>query len=189
MKVPRDEESRRQFFMQMTPDTGSYPSDEIISAAMVEVFEKAGDGILITHSAGGGPGWTTAIKSDKVKAIIALEPGTFPFHENELPAVGQKVSMQEFLKLTKIPVVVYFGDNISTGDKPLENWSLDNCRTRLNLALKWQAVMKKYGGECEIIYLPDIGIFGNTHFLMADLNNKEVANSMENWLKSKNLTK
>ncbi len=199
VKVPRDTESVRQFFMQMTPDTGAYPSDEIISDAMVEVFEKAGEGILITHSAGGGPGWTTAIKSDKVKAVIALEPGTFPFPENELPeveettspfpAVGQKVSMENFLKLTKIPVVVYFGDNISTGDKPLENWGLDNWRTRLNLALKWQAVIKKYGGDCEIIYLPDIGINGNTHFLMADLNNKEVADAMENWLKSKNLTK
>lgn len=147
MKVPRDKESQRNFFMQMTPDTGAYPSDEIISNAMVAVFEKSGDGILATHSAGGGPGWTTAIKSEKVKAVIALEPGTFSFPENELPAVevttspfpaaGQKVSMEDFMKLTKIPIVVYFGDNISTGDKPLENWGLDNWRTRLNLALKW----------------------------------------------------
>ena len=59
----------------------------------------------------------------------------------------------------------------------------------LNLALKWQAVMKKYGGDWEIIHLPDIEIKVNTHFLMADLNNKEVADAMENWLKSKNLTK
>lgn len=199
VKVPRDEESMRQFFMQMTPDTGSYPSDEIISDSMVEVLKKSGEGILITHSAGGGPGWTTAIKSDKVKAVIALEPGSFPFPENELPevektsspfpAVGQKVSMEDFLKLTKIPVVVYFGDNISSGEKILENWGFDNWRTRLNLALKWQKVIKKYGGDCEIIYLPDIGIEGNTHFLMADLNNLEVANVMENWLKSKNLAK
>lgn len=199
VKVPRDKESQRQFFMQMTPDTGAYPSDEIISNAMVAVFEKSGDGILVTHSAGGGPGWTTAIKSEKVKAVIALEPGTFPFPENELPAVevttspfpaaGQKVSMEDFMKLTKIPIVVYFGDNISTGDKPLENWGLDNWRTRLNLALKWQAVMKKYGGDAEIICLPDIGITGNTHFLMADLNNIEVANVIEKWIESKGLAK
>lgn len=71
VKFPRDKESQRQFFMQMTPDTGTYPFDEIISNAMVAVFEKSGEGILVTHSAGGGPGWTTAIKSDKVKAAIS----------------------------------------------------------------------------------------------------------------------
>ena len=97
--------------------------------------------------------------------------------------------MADFRKLTKIPIVIYFGDNIPTSDKPVENWGLDNWRTRLNLAKNWAQVMKKYGGDVEIVYLPDIGIFGNTHFLMADLNNLEVANAIENWLKSKNLAK
>ncbi len=199
VSFPRGEEAQKQFFMQMTPDTAAYPSNEIITAAMVAVMEKAGDGILMTHSAGGGPGWSTAIQSDKVKAVIALEPGTFPFPENELPAVekttspfpaaGTPVSMADFMKLTKIPIVVYFGDNIPTGDTPVENWGFDNWRTRLNLAKNWAQVMKKYGGDVEIVYLPDIGVFGNTHFLMADLNNLEVANAIENWLKSKNLAK
>lgn len=107
--------------------------------------------------------------------LPAVEETTSPF-----PAAGTPVSMADFLKLTKIPIVVYFGDNISTSDTPLENWGLDNWRTRLNLALKWREVMKKYGGNAEIVYLPDVGIFGNTHFLMADLNNLEVANAMEN---------
>ena len=53
VKVPRDKESRQQFFHQMTP---SFPTDQkIIVDAMVAVFEKSGEGILITHSAGGGP--------------------------------------------------------------------------------------------------------------------------------------
>ena len=197
--VPRDKDSQENFFKQMTSDRGAYPSEEIISDAMAAVFEKSGDGIFVTHSAGGGPGWATAIKSDKVKAVIALEPGTFPFPEKDLPAVeettspfpaaGSKVSMADFMKLTRIPIVVYFGDNIPTGDKPVENWGLDNWRTRLNLARKWAKVVNKYGGDCEIEYLPDLGVKGNTHFLMADLNNVEVADVMEKWLKSKGLSK
>lgn len=199
VNFPRDAESMQQFFHQMTPDTGEYPSNEIITDAMVAVMEKSGDGILITHSAGGGPGWNTAIKSEKVKAVIALEPGTFPFPENELPTVeettspfpaaGTPVSMEDFMKLTKIPIVVYFGDNIPTGDKPVANWGFDNWRTRLNLARSWEQVMKKYGGDVDIVYLPDLGVKGNTHFMMSDLNNIEVANVMENWLKSKGLAK
>ena len=48
--------------------------------------------------------------------------------------------------------------------------------------------MKKYGGDVEIVYLSDIGVKGNTHFMMSDLNNVEVAVVIENWIKSKGLT-
>lgn len=197
VQFPRDEKSLQQFFHQMTP---SFPTDQkIISEAMVAVMEKAGEGILITHSAGGGPGWETAIKSDKVKAVIALEPGTFPFPSGEVPEVeettspfpakGQSISREDFMKLTKIPIVVYFGDNIPSDDKMVDNWGFDNWRVRLNLAKKWEKVMKKYGGDVEIVYLPDVGVKGSTHFMMSDLNNIELANVMEKWLQSKGLTK
>ena len=196
-KVPRDEESLSQFFHLMTP---SFPTEQkIIVDAMIAVFEKSDEGILITHLAGGGPGWETAIRSDKVKAIISLEPGAFPFPEGEVPpteettslfpAVGEAVSMVDFMRLTKIPIVVYFGDNIPSGDKPVANWGQDNWRTRLNLARKWAAVVNKYGGDAQIVYLPDVGVTGSTHFMMADLNNVEVADVMERWLKSKGLAR
>lgn len=194
--VPRDKESQDQFFHQMTPDTGRF-DEQVVADAMAAVFEKAGDGVLVTHSAGGGPGWATAMKTDKVLGIIALEPGTFPFPQGEVPeteatsspfpASGKAVPMDEFMKLTKIPIVVYFGDNIPT--EPTENWGEDNWRVRLNLAKKWEAVMKKYGGDVTVVSLPDIGIKGNTHFMMADLNNKQVADAMEKWMKEKGLAK
>ena len=78
VQVPRDEESRAQFFYQITPDTGAFDSS-LVADSMVAVLEKAGDSVLITHSAGGGPGWLAAAHSDNVKGVIALEPGTFPF--------------------------------------------------------------------------------------------------------------
>lgn len=194
--VPRDAESLSQFFHQMTPDTGAIDNN-VVTEAMIEVMEKSGDGILITHSAGGAPGWLTAIKSSKVKAVVSLEPGTFPFPEGKVPKVekttspfpsaGMSVPMADFLKLTTIPIVVYFGDNIPSGDIPVSNWGQDNWRVRLNLALKWQAVMKKYGGDVNVISLPDIGVKGNTHFLMADLNNREVAAVIFGWLHEKKL--
>lgn len=196
--VPRDAESRAQFFYQMTPDTGAFDV-QVVANAMTAVMEKAGPGVLVTHSAGGGPGWLTAAHSDKVKGVIALEPGTFPFPKGEVPEVeattspfpapGMEVSDEEFRRLLKIPMVVYFGDNIITGSEPDKHWGLDNWRVRLNLARKWEQVMKKHGGDVQVVYLPDIGIKGNTHFLMADLNNQEVADTMEKWLKDKGLSK
>jgi hypothetical protein len=196
VSVPRDKESREQFFRQMTPDTGDF-NQKVISDAMVKVFEKSGNGVLVTHSAGGGPGWDTAIASDKVKGVIALEPGTFPFPKGKLPEVekttspfpasGYEVSETEFKKLTKIPIVVYFGDNIPT--ELTDNWGLDNWRIRVNLAKKWEKMMNEAGGDVKVVMLPDIGIKGSTHFMMADLNNREVANAMEKWMKEKGLAK
>lgn len=196
VSVPRDNESREQFFRQMTPDTGDF-DQKVISDAMVKVFEKSGNGVLVTHSAGGGPGWDTAIASDKVKGVIALEPGTFPFPKGKLPEVekttspfpasGYEVSETEFKKLTKIPIVVYFGDNIPT--ELTDNWGLDNWRIRVNLAKKWEKMMNEAGGDVKVVMLPDIGIKGSTHFMMADLNNREVANAMEKWMKEKGLAK
>ena len=100
-----------------------------------------------------------------------------------------EVTAEEFEALLKTPMVVYFGDKIPTGDKPYEIWGLDNWRTRLNLASRWAEVVRTHGGDAEIIVLPDVGIKGNTHFLMSDLNNAEVAAEMERWMHEKGLDK
>ena len=41
----------------------------------------------------------------------------------------------------------------------------------------------------EVVSLPDIGIKGNTHFMMADLNNRDVADAIAAWLHKQGLDK
>ena len=41
----------------------------------------------------------------------------------------------------------------------------------------------------EVVSLPDIGINGNTHFMMADLNNRDVADAIAAWLHTQGLDK
>lgn len=194
--VPRTKEAEEQFFHAMTPDTALF-DQQVVADAMTAVMDKAGDGVLVTHSAGGGPGWLTGIQSEHVKGIISLEPGAFPFPKGQAPAVEKttspfpatpmEVSMENFLKLTKIPTVIYFGDNIPKGDTPVANWGQDNWRVRWNLAKKWEAVMRSYGADVSVVSLPDIGIKGSTHFMMADLNNREVADAMVKWMHERKL--
>ena len=43
------------------------------------------------------------------------------------------------------------------------------------------------GGDATVIYLPDEGITGNSHFMFQELNNKEIADHIEKWLDSKGL--
>ena len=88
-QFPNDEASVDQFFRQMTPDTGmssdmgaDFDNETVaqaLAATIDEVYERTGkNSILVTHSQGGGPGWTAANYTDHIAAIVAIEPGGAP---------------------------------------------------------------------------------------------------------------
>jgi pimeloyl-ACP methyl ester carboxylesterase len=187
VQFPRDAESLDQFFRMMTPDTGRVSEDAVVSA-MSAVFDKSGQGILFTHSAGGSPGWRTAMQNDRVKAVVAIEPAGFAFPEGETPENmpgGAGIPLEEFLKLTKIPIIVYFGDYIP--DEETEAFSQNFWRNVLETARQWARVVNRHGGDVTIVHLPEIGVNGNTHFIMSDLNNQEIAGHISAWLDKKGL--
>ena len=43
------------------------------------------------------------------------------------------------------------------------------------------------GGDATVVDLPKAGITGNSHFMFQELNNKEIADHIENWLKERGL--
>ncbi len=47
--------------------------------------------------------------------------------------------------------------------------------------------INRHGGDAENLVLPDIGIRGNTHFPMLDLNNVEIADLLSAFLTEKEL--
>lgn len=91
------------------------------------------------------------------------------------------------MKLTKISIVIYYGDNIAT--QPTDEWNKDSWRVRLEMARLWADTVNKYGGDVTVVHLPDIGITGNTHFPFADLNNVKIADVTEAWMHEKGLDK
>ena len=196
VQFANSEEALNQYFRQMTPNIGGFDTEVIVSATS-SLFDKIGDGILVTHSHSGGFGWATAVKNDKVKAIASYEPGSgFPFPEGEVPSAIQSsagpvaavsVSKSDFMKLTKIPIVIYYGDFIPK--TPNDNPGQDGWRARMDMAKLWQDKVNKYGGDVTLIHLPEIGIKGNTHFPFSDLNNLEIAKLLEKWLNEKGLNK
>lgn len=196
VQFPKDPAALEQFFRQMTPNTGNFDSN-IVSDAVSQLFDKIGEGILITHSQGGGPGWITAIKNDKVKGIVAYEPYSgFLFPKDELPLPiksaglfgelkGLEIPLSDFKKLTKIPIIIYYGDYIAK--EPTKVWNKDHWRSGLEMAKIWAATINKHGGDAKVIHLPETGINGNTHFPFSDLNNVEIADLMSKWLREKGL--
>ncbi|WP_316838493.1 alpha/beta fold hydrolase [Pedobacter gandavensis] len=196
VQFSKDPASLEQFYRQMTPNTGAFDGN-VIRDAVSQLFDKIGEGILVTHSQGGGPGWLTAIKNEKVKAVVAYEPYSgFVFPVGELPQPiksaglfgelkGTEIPLSDFIKLTRIPIVIYYGDNIAKAATNV--WNKDHWRSGLEMARLWAASINKHGGDATVVHLPEIGINGNTHFPFADLNNIEVADALSNWLRKRNL--
>jgi hypothetical protein len=194
VQFARDPETLNQYFRSMTPNTGPFDIN-VISDAVAALFAKIGQGILVTHSQSGGPGWLTAIKSQNVKAVVAFEPGSnFVFPEGEVPQPmpsvfdtlqGAPVPMSDFLKLTKIPIVIYYGDNIPSQATNMP--AQDSWRVRLAMARLWRDTVNKHGGDVTVVHLLEIGIRGNTHFPFSDLNNVQIADLVSKFLAEKKL--
>jgi len=55
------------------------------------------------------------------------------------------------------------------------------------MAKRWVEAINKHRGDAKLIHLPDIGIRGNTHFLMSDLNNVQIADLISQFLAEKKL--
>lgn len=195
VQFSRDPEALNQYFRQMTPNIGS-PDLGVYADAYAALFDKIGPAIFVTHSQGGGVGWLTLPKTKNIKAIVAYEPGSsVPFPEGKMPEEGKvptlskktegiEVPMPVFMEFTKIPIIIFYGDNLPESDErpELYEWT-----RRLRLMRIWAKMLNDLGGDVTVVHLPDAGLRGNTHFPMSDLNNIEVADLMHKWLKEKNL--
>lgn len=195
VQFDRSPETLNQYFRQSTPNTGPFDLD-VVSDALAAVCERTGPAILVTHSMGGGVGWFARQKTDTIRAIVSYEPGSnFPFPEGEVPApmdsaagplVPVAVPLEDFRKLTRIPIVIYYGDYIPS--EPSTNPGQDQWRVRLDMARLWADSVNRHGGQARVVHLPEIGITGNTHFPFSDLNNVQIADLMEEFLTEHGLT-
>ncbi len=194
VQFSRSPEALDQYFRAMTPDTGPIDTN-LTSNAVSALFDKIGAGILVTHSHSGGMGWLAAMKNPRIRAIVSYEPGSgFVFPEGEVPAAmpsaagtleGTSIPLAEFMKLTRIPIVIYYGDFILK--EPVAHPGQDGWRVRLAMARQWAEAINRHGGDAKVVHLPEIGINGNTHFPFSDLNNVQIADLMSQFLANKHL--
>lgn len=194
VQFSRDPKILEQFFRQMVPNTGPYDAQKNTQAASA-LLEKIGPSVLVTHSQSGGLGWRTALQSPNVRAVVAFEPSfDFPFPEGEVPpsvTLGSRalnalsVPRADFMRLTRIPIAIYYGDYIS--DAQSTNPGQRQWRIFYEMAKRWADVVNRNGGDVTLVHLPDIGIKGNTHFAMSDLNNAQIAELMAKFLADKKL--
>ena len=203
LQVPKDAWTLDQFMRQQVPDTGELPRtlehDAFMAKTMRALLDQTGPAILLTHSYGGRFGWFTAsIAPELVRGIVAFEPGQHMFPESEPPEpmtsplkdlpeimAPQLVPLDQFKKLTAMPILLVYGDNIKT--EPGKSFNDEVWRFSLTRARAFVAAINRHGGDATLIHLPELGIKGNTHAPFADLNNRDIARLMTWWLAAKGL--
>jgi len=140
--------------------------DAIITAYLAEV-DKVCPCVLLVHSQGGAFGFKVAEqRPDKIKAIVAVESATAG-HPDKAAA------------LKNTPTLMLFGDYVDQHPR----WA-----TFKRIDLEYAAAVRAGGGSVDVITLPEIGIRGNSHMMMQDKNNTEIADVIQNWLVQKGLS-
>jgi pimeloyl-ACP methyl ester carboxylesterase len=155
-------EAQEEFWKQMVPDWNYSMTPPVPTVkALAELSQRIGSTILISHSQSGiYPFQTAAMDPRGIAGIISIEPGACPAPEFEMT------------KLKAIPILVLFGDFVEKS----EAWSkrLQGCKT-------FVAAAKAAGVQAEVVALPDVGLYGNSHMLMQDKNNLQIADWLIYW--------
>jgi pimeloyl-ACP methyl ester carboxylesterase len=143
-------------------------NDAATQSAYDEYLRRIGPCVIMAHSTGGPFAIRMALRApEKVKALILLEPAGAP-----------DPSSQSLLALKDLPHLYVWGDN--TRDEP-------SMRTTIPLAEAWRDALLAVGAHVEWTELPTLGITGNTHGMMMDLNNAEIAQLIQAWLAERGL--
>jgi hypothetical protein len=159
---------------------------QLQSDAAAKLMDRIGPSVALTNSAGGLRALLTALKTGNVAGIVMYENVGYVYPQGEGPGgpVGGfgplEVPLEEFRKLTKIPMQIVWGDNV---DKSATYTS------RLALSKLFAEKVNKYGGKAQVLLLPDAGLRGNTHIPFADMNNVAVADLLSRFLAENGLDK
>lgn len=196
-------EGVEQFFRQSIPNVGDYdmPQEfpDVVVGAFVALLEKIGPAIMMPHSMSGPYAILTALRSPNIKAIYGYEPAAYIYpHGEPRPEIRlsdgslfhtdtYEVPLDDFMKLTKIPICIVYGDNIPASPDPIV--ARDNRRGQVMAAKMFVDALKRHGGDATFVSLPEIGIHGNGHFMFFDHNNLQIADLASKWLHEKGLDK
>jgi hypothetical protein len=85
-----------------------------------------------------------------------------------------KYTDRQIARLARLPILIVFGDHLSSAPR---DWlgAFENCKdfiARVNAAK----------GNAKMLYPPDLGIRGNSHMIMQDKNNLEIADLILDWV-------
>jgi pimeloyl-ACP methyl ester carboxylesterase len=158
-----------ELYKQMIPDlNGFLPTPNPTWANMAALAAQLKGAVLMGHSESGFfPEQAALIDPAGIKGIVTLEM-----------ECTTTLKPEELSKLAKIPILIIFGDHLGDVPAPFGSiWpsALDSCN-------KFVEQVTDAGGDAQMMYLPKMGIKGNSHMLMQDKNNLQLADLILAWI-------
>jgi pimeloyl-ACP methyl ester carboxylesterase len=157
-----------ELYKQMIPDLNSIlPMPNPTWKNMAALAVKLNGAVLVGHSESGFfPEQAALMDPSGVRGIVSIE----------MPCVTN-LSDGQLSTLAKIPTLIMFGDHLGDVQGGPASWStsFDGCQ-------KFVDQLKGKGGDAEMMHLPKLGIRGNSHMLMQDRNNLQLADLILKWI-------
>ena len=163
-------EAVEELYKQMIPDLNSVlPSPNPTWTNMAALANRLHGAVLMGHSESGFfPEQAALIDPSGIKGIISVE----------MPCVTTLTSTQ-LATLAKIPILIMFGDHLGDVQGGPASWS-----TSFESCGKFVQQVSDSGGDAQMMHLPKLGIHGNSHMLMQDKNNLQLADLILAWIDS-----
>jgi pimeloyl-ACP methyl ester carboxylesterase len=160
-------EAADELYKQMIPDLNAQlPSPNPTWTNMAALAVRLNGAILMGHSESGFfPQQAALIDPTGIRGLISIE----------MPCAD--LNAEQIARLAKIPNLVMFGDHLGDVKGGPANWadSFATCE-------RYVEKIKAAGGDAEMMYLPKMGIRGNSHMLMQDRNNLQLADLVIAWI-------
>jgi pimeloyl-ACP methyl ester carboxylesterase len=133
---------------------------------LAALLDKIGPAVIVVHSQSGAYGLGAVVaRSDLVRGLISVEGGCAPIEASDIATHYKKVPYLSLWGDHSVGAVGANGDARRMG-----------CQTTV---ASFQAV----GGSARFLSLPDeLGIKGNSHMLMMDDNNLQIADIIMDWI-------
>lgn len=156
---------------QGVPDLNSgLPRPNPTLKALSELAAQLKGAVLMGHSQSGSfPLEAALLNPAAAKGLVLVEPGRCPDTYTE----------QQIKTLATVPMLVVFGDHrdTPTGLPTLPTWQgrFEACQAMISR-------LKGAGGQAEMLAPPERGIHGNSHMIMQDRNNLQIADLILQWI-------
>lgn len=141
-------------------------------AGIVALLEKIGPAIVLVHSQSGSYGLNVArARPDLVRALVSVEGDCVPMSDDDVSKTFRRV-----------PLLSVFADH-TFGNKGR------NGDERRNGCSSSVAKIAGSGGPAKFMLLPELGIKGNSHMMMLENNNLQIADLIMDWIRSETVSR
>lgn len=146
-------EAFNQYTAQLVPAWRDDAEIERNTEGLIALLDRIGPAVVLTWSQSGLFGWRAALaRPNLVKAIISSEPSMI-----SPQGISARLKPTDLKALASVPIVVQVGDYDPPRLKSVKSFA------------------SSIGANASVLSLPELGIYGNSHLVMIEKNNLQVA--------------